>query len=219
MYTPSATAAASAVQPARGVVAAAPRTGPAAASVLTPVLVEEIKTRVCFVMPDAADLDLVDRTAGDSTASTSTPPQGLQQKKRAYRINSDSYNLVESDIVGQDGSPSRTQRDAEREYIAYEHKRLRSRYRRRPRADPADASGHEQAGEEGVAGAVPEEATDLTFRLKDGKGTLTVPGWLRHACTDCFFDPRQDVDLPSVPELVLDTLLKVCRWLPPTQIC
>ena len=214
MYTPSAAAASAAVQPARGAAAVVPKTALNAASVLTPVLVEEIKTRVCFVMPDAADPDMVDRTAGDSTASTSTPPLGPQQKKRAYRINSDVYDAVGPDTAGQDGSAPRTEGDTEREYIAYEHKRLRSRYRRRTRADPTDESGQAQAEQEGRASSIPDEATDLTFRLKDGKGTLTVPGWLRHACTDCFFDSLQDVDLPSVPELILDTLLKVRCWLP-----
>lgn len=77
--------------------------------------------------------------------------------------------------------------EAERAYSQHLHSQLRSRYR-------------QKKGEY-------EEATDLTFRLPSG--TLSVPGWLRHACTDTFFESIEDVDSPSVPELVLDTLLKV----------
>lgn len=51
------------------------------------------------------------------------------------------------------------------------------------------------------------EATNLTLRLPTG--TLTIPGWLRHACTDIFFDSTGDVDEPSIPELILGALLKV----------
>lgn len=74
-------------------------------------------------------------------------------------------------------------------YVQHLHGQLRRRYR-------------EKKGQY-------EEATDLTFRLP--MGTMSVPGWLRHACTDTFFDSIEDVDAPSIPELILDTLLKVSR--------
>jgi hypothetical protein len=135
-------------------------------TVLTPFVVEEIKTRACFVEPDTPDDDL------------------SWQHAMEHRINSEYFEdtgsdaAAESDIAWQD----------------YLHSKLRQRYR---------------AGDE----LQQEEASDLTMRLAGG--TLTVPGWLRHACTDVFFDSSGDIDTPSIPEIVLDTLLKVssnARW-------
>jgi hypothetical protein len=79
---------------------------------------------------------------------------------------------------------------AEKAYVQHQHSQLRTRYR-------------EKKGEY-------DEATDLMFRLPSG--TMSVPEWLRHACTDTFFDSFEDVDAPSIPEVVLDTLLKVCLF-------
>lgn len=52
-----------------------------------------------------------------------------------------------------------------------------------------------------------EGASDLTMRLP--QGTLNIPGWIRHACGDVFFDSYGDVDAPSIPEAILNCLLKV----------
>lgn len=129
--------------------------------VLTMAVVEEIKTRACFVDPDMPE-------DGPSTLSSS-------DKDKPYIINSCDYVSTAS---------SEADREA---YSSFRHSRLKRKYV----ADEGNAS----------------EATTLTLRLPSG--TLSIPGWLRHACTDIFFDSIGDVDEPSIPELVLDCLLKV----------
>lgn len=123
-------------------------------------VVEEIKTRACFVDPDVHD-------DGVSTAAS--------QDKSSFNINSESY-----------GTSSSSEADREA-YSTFRHTRLKRKY-------AGDAE-------------TPSEATTLTLRLSGG--TLSIPGWLRHACTDIFFDSVGDVDEPSIPELILDSLLKV----------
>lgn len=126
-------------------------------------VVEEVKTRACFVDPDMPDERI-------SIASTSSSGE------KRYTVNSDDY-------------VSSASNQAEREaYDTFRHTRLKRKY----------ANDNE---------GIPSEATNLTLRLAGG--TLSIPGWLRHACTDMFFDSIGDVDEPSIPELILDCLLKV----------
>lgn len=136
---------------------------PVPSDIITMAVVEEVKTRACFVDPDMPD---------DGLPATSN------QEKRSFVINSEDY-------------VSSASSEAEREaYSSFRQSRLKRKY-----AGDADT---------------PSEATTLTLRLAGG--TLSIPGWLRHACTDIFFDSVGDVDEPSIPELVLDCVLKVSNF-------
>jgi hypothetical protein len=53
-------------------------------------------------------------------------------------------------------------------------------------------------------------ATDLSVHLPGGKGTVTVPGWVRERAAELFFEPG-DEDEASLTETVLELLLKVGR--------
>ena len=75
------------------------------------------------------------------------------------------------------------------DFTDFLHRRLHARYAASPKSYPVT------------------RATDLSLRL--GEGALIIPGWLRHACTDVFFDSSGDIDTPSLPEMVLDCLLNV----------
>lgn len=161
IYIPNSTSSTSASRQTASVPANEGRTyvNPVPLEILTPAVVEEVKTRACFVEPDMPDDGLARR----------------QDETGRYTINSEDY-------------VSSASSEADREaYSSLRHSRLKRKY-------AGDAE-------------TPSEATMLTLRLAGG--TLSIPGWLRHACTDIFFDSVGDVDEPSIPELVLDCLLKV----------
>lgn len=44
---------------------------------------------------------------------------------------------------------------------------------------------------------------------RDGQGTLVVPGWILERSAEILFDPDLSEEAESVPQAVLDTLLKV----------
>ena len=138
-------------------------TTPLPDTILTPTIIEEIKTRALFIEPEAPD---------DSLTSYAS---------RKYEINSNAYDTL---------SQSPKDSDDDDAYEAHVHRNLRARYITLSRNASA------------------KQATDLSLRLSDG--TLSLPGWLRHACTDLFFESSGDADASSLPELLLDGLLKVC---------
>lgn len=141
--------------------------------VLTDAIVEEIKTRICFVEPETPDDN------SNSVAKVST-------SKGSYYINRELYSPPTSST----SSAGSEEEALETDYIRHVQDVLKSR--------------HSRPGSRNTP-----TSSDVSIRLKNG--TLSVPGWLRHACTDVFFDSDWDVDLPSLPELVLDCILKVNR--------
>lgn len=46
--------------------------------------------------------------------------------------------------------------------------------------------------------------------IRDGQGTLVVPGWVLERAAEILFDSALGEEAESVPHTVLDTLLKVC---------
>jgi len=60
-----------------------------------------------------------------------------------------------------------------------------------------------------------QELPSRSFRIphslsvRDGTGTLVVPGWILERAAEILFEPEDDLESKTVPEAILATLLKV----------
>ena len=170
--------------------------------VVTDAVIEELKTRICFV-GDALDsearsgaLSPTEDMAVDSEPPPSDPAMSESEFTRV------SKEELESAVSSQQAASSG--------FSVVSHAHVPSVDRTRPN------ESHLQ----GLANLYKSHstATDLKIRVDPpvsqqtgtGSGTLLVPGWIRERAAEVLFEGG-DVDESSVAEVILESLLKVRR--------
>lgn len=163
--------------------------------ILTDAVIEEIKTRCCFVSdvldastdyhpasPSASEtLDMDIPPPSDSTTSDSEfSRDSIEPESNTSQIPSESY-----EGSGPAGA-SQLRRENHLEALA-------SMYKRHSTATELQLS------------VIPPVAQ----QTGTGRGTLIIPGWIRERAAEVLFEGG-DVDESSVAEVILDALLKVC---------
>ncbi|KAJ3554718.1 hypothetical protein NM688_g2965 [Phlebia brevispora] len=171
--------------------------------VLTDAVIEELKTRCCFV-GDALDTDannstfvVQDDNAGD--IAMGQPPSELTSESEFSRVSKDVD--MESNFSSQQAASSG--------FSVVSHSQA---------APPVDRTGPPELHLQALANLYTRHstATDLRVRVEPplsqqtgtGRGTLIVPGWVRERAAEVLFEGG-DVDESSVAEVILDSLLKV----------
>ncbi|KAI0707248.1 actin-domain-containing protein [Earliella scabrosa] len=166
--------------------------------VLTDKVIDEIKTRICFV---GEPLD-TDNTAhpmspgpGDSGSELDLPPSDPA-------LSESDFSRVSADI-----DSNFSQHAASSGYSVVSHSQLAG-------MDQPHGENHIQAL--ATMYGRHSTATDIHMRVDPppsqqtgtGRGTLIIPGWIRERAAEVLFEGG-DVDESSVAEVILDTLLKV----------
>ncbi|KAI0775099.1 actin-domain-containing protein [Trametes elegans] len=175
--------------------------------VLTDKVIDEIKTRCCFV-GEPFDTDPSGARAsspsggggGDNSSELDLPPSDPA-------LSESDFSRVSAEIESSFSSAHA----ASSSYSVVSHSQLAG----------MDAShGHGHAGESRVQALATmygrhSTATDIHLRVDPppaqqtgtGRGTLIIPGWVRERAAEVLFDGG-DVDESSVAEVILDCLLK-----------
>lgn len=164
--------------------------------VLTDAVVEEIKTRGCFVSDVLGSAK--EQRREDTPVPEDDPPSEMDIPP------SSDASVSESDF----SQAALSQPDSEFSVVSGSFPR--------PHADQV------QGGENYLQAIATmykrhSTATDLQMRVMPppsqqtatGRGTLIIPGWIRERAAEVLFEGG-DVDESSLAELILDALLKVC---------
>lgn len=164
--------------------------------VLTDAVVEEIKSRSCFV----GDV------LSTPTDTRGTTPTGGDFSDMDIPPSDSTYSESEFSHAGFESNVS-SQRESSSEFSIVSHPRV-------PAADNPRGESHLQA----LATMYTRHstATDLQMRVMPpvaqqtgtGLGTLLIPGWIRERAAEVLFEGG-DVDESSVAEVILDAILKV----------
>ncbi|KZT01408.1 actin-domain-containing protein [Laetiporus sulphureus 93-53] len=165
--------------------------------VLTDAVIEEVKTRCCFV-GDALDAESrALSSSGDDPMDVDLPPSDPAMSESEFsRVSADFESNVSSQQAASSG------------FSVVSHSQV-------PNPDqPRPGESHLQA----LATMYKRHstATDLHMRVDPpasqqtgtGRGTLIIPGWIRERAAEVLFEGG-DVDESSVAEVILDSLLKV----------
>ncbi|RPD74923.1 actin-domain-containing protein [Lentinus tigrinus ALCF2SS1-7] len=165
--------------------------------VLTEKVIDEIKTRICFV---GEPLD----TDNPSHLMSPGPGDDLDLPPSDPAMSESEFSRVSADI----DSNFSSQHAASSSYSVVSHSQLAG-------------MEHGQSAESGVQALATmysrhSTATDIHMRVDPppsqqtgtGRGTLIIPGWIRERAAEVLFEGG-DVDESSVAEVILDTLLKV----------
>lgn len=163
--------------------------------VLTDSVIEEIKTRCCFVGDVlGASVDAREATpAADDGSELELPPSDTTQSESEF-----SQSGFDSNFSSQQTSS---------EFSVISHSRV-------PPADNRRGESHLQAL--AMMYTRHSTATDLhtpvtpppSQQTGTGRGTLIIPGWIRERAAEVLFEGG-DVDESSLAEVILDALLKV----------
>lgn len=177
--------------------------------VLTDAVIEDLKTRCCFV-GEALDLDIKPAysTAYDTeTASEATPSDAARSESGFTHLSGDVQS--ESNAPASEASASQQGAPPSSDFSVVSHSNMPSTLDL-----PKPGESHLQA----LANLYQRHstATDLRIRVEappsqqrgTGRGTLVVPGWIRERAAEVLFEGG-DVDESSVAEVILDSLLKV----------
>ena len=187
------------------------------AEILTNAVVEEIKTRVCFV-----------GKAFQLSAEDSRPSQ--QQPVTLYRASSDD-DMIDDEHPSSDAAQSESDLTGVPMDVdsPVPGSRVASGYSVASRADSQGTSSS-HPGEHGgsqvladlyrrhsTASDVQMPVTPPTSSGGLGRGVLIIPGWIRERAAEVLFEGG-DVDEVSVAEVILESLLKAgsfrCKLLP-----
>lgn len=167
--------------------------------VLTDIVIEELKTRCCFVSDIFENLDShVQSPSGADMMDIDLPPSDTT-------ISESDFSHVSGDLQSNRSS----QQAASSGYCVVSHSQVAPNL---DRSQPGE--GHLQGLEKMYMKH--STATDLRIRVEPpasqqtgtGRGTLIVPGWIRERAAEVLFEGG-DVDESSVAEVILDSLLKV----------
>lgn len=178
--------------------------------ILTDQLVEEIKTRCCFVSDVIPDLH------DDPQTSKDTPALEDDDDSEPEAPPSDSIAPSESEFSAAESENTNAPSQAE----ASESER--------PRAPSSLGSVPSEGHLQGIANLYKRHsrATAIHMRVTPpqsqqhgtGLGTLIIPGWIRERAAEVLFEGG-DVDESSLAELILDVLLKTPVDLRKTLAC
>ena len=157
--------------------------------ILTDAVVEEIKTRCCFV----------GNHLGFAQEATRKTPVVEEEEDMDTDLPPSDISLTESDL----SHPSLSEQDPEYSVISDQ----------RPHQGP-QGENHLQALS--TMYKRHSTATDIQMRVQPpsaqqsgtGRGTLLIPGWIRERAAEILFEGG-DVDESSLAETILDGLLKV----------
>lgn len=168
--------------------------------VLTDSVVEEIKTRCCFVGDVLGPSDNVRGTTpaiGDDSSEMDLPPSDATQSESEYSH------------AGFDSNVSSSHRESS-EFSIISNPRI-------PAADNPSGENHLQA----LATLYTRHSTSTDLHMRvvppasqqagTGLGTLIIPGWIRERSAEVLFEGG-DVDESSTAEVILDSLLKVSGY-------
>ena len=171
--------------------------------VLSDAVVEEIKTRGCFVSDVLGSAK--EQRREDTPGPEDDPPSEMDIPP------SSDASVSESDF----SHAALSQPDSEFSVVS-------GSFPPRPHADQAQGGGGENYLQ-AIATMYKRHstATDLQMRVMPppsqqtatGRGTLIIPGWIRERAAEVLFEGG-DVDESSLAELILDTLLKACTLFP-----
>lgn len=154
--------------------------------VLTDVLVEQIKTRCCFVGDPMDELYVPPaEPSGDIPASDPPPPSSDAPSEASMDIDCSS-SPTRSSSPSKQTAPTR----APQTHL----EALSSLYTRHSTATDLTLRVTPPAGPPGTQ--------------PTGRGTVMIPGWIRERGAEVMFEGG-DVDESSVAEVILDSLLKV----------
>lgn len=164
-------------------------------------MIEEIKTRCCFVgdVLDTGDTQ-VQSPPGDDSGELDVPPSdsGMSESEFSH-VSADMESNMSSAQPASSG------------YSVVSHSQARSSL-----DGPQPGESHLQAISKMYERH--STATDLKMKVEPpasqqvgtGRGTLIIPGWIRERAAEVLFEGG-DVDESSVAEVILESLLKVCR--------
>lgn len=165
--------------------------------VLTDAVIEEIKTRCCFVGEplDVSDAHIMSPSGDDSTELDLPPSDPAMSESEFSRVSAD----MESNFSSQHAASSG--------FSVVSHSQV-------PNPDRRPGETHLQALSRMYTRH--STATDLHMRVDPpasqqtgtGRGTLVIPGWIRERAAEVLFEGG-DVDESSMAEVILDSLLKV----------
>ncbi|KAF7986458.1 hypothetical protein HWV62_31233 [Athelia sp. TMB] len=159
--------------------------------VLTDAVIEEIKTRCCFVS-DALEPSSSDMRAASPSESMDmdVPPSDSATSESEFSrasVGADSAVSSDFSVVSYPNTPAGAQHESENQLQA-----LASMYTR-----------HSTATELHLRVIPP-----VSQQAGTGRGTLVIPGWIRERAAEVLFEGG-DVDESSVAEVILDGLLKI----------
>ena len=162
--------------------------------ILTDAVIEEIKTRCCFVG------DFLDFS---KDASRKTPAEDEEEENM-------NFPPSDTSLPGSDLSHvTSSEQDSEYSVVSDQHRHQ----------EDSQEEGHLQALS--TMYKRHSTATDLQMRVLPpsaqqtgtGRGTLLIPGWIRERAAEILFEGG-DVDESSLAETILDGLLKVSKKSP-----
>ena len=167
--------------------------------VLSDAVIEEIKTRCCFVGDalDVSDLQVQSPPADDSVELEMPPSDSGMSESEFSHVSADLESNMSSAQAASSG------------YSVVSHSLVRSKL-----DGPQPGETHLQA----IAKMYMRHSTATDLKMKvvppvdqqtgTGRGTLIIPGWIRERAAEVLFEGG-DVDESSVAEVILDSLLKV----------
>lgn len=161
--------------------------------VLTSAVIEEIKTRCCFV--------------GEALGMADELPEATPGGDPSSDIDIPLSDTTESDFSFTGGNSMSSQVDSDFSVVSTS---------RTPISDDGPRNGENYLQVLASMYKQNSTATDLTMRVVPpvsqqtgtGHGTLVIPGWIRERTAEILFE-RGDMDESSVAEAILDSLLKV----------
>ncbi|KAI0696903.1 actin-domain-containing protein [Cytidiella melzeri] len=169
---------------------------------LTDTLIEELKTRCCFV-GTALDLDV--------RMATPNPYEGFETPPSDAATSESAFSRGSGDL---ESTGSVSQRDPTNLTTSSGYSGISPSQAPSNSDQPRPSESHLQS----LANMYTRNstATDLRIRVEPppsqqtgtGRGTLVVPGWIRERAAEVLFEGG-DVDESSVAEVILDSLLKV----------
>lgn len=164
--------------------------------VLTDALIEEIKTRCCFVsdaLDFSSDMRATSPSADDDIEMDVPPSDSATSESEFSRASVDESTTSSQPLSS--------------EFSVVSHPRM-------PDSDQPRRENYLQA----LASMYTRHSTATELRMRvvppvsqqtgTGRGTLIIPGWIRERAAEVLFEGG-DVDESSVAEVILDALLKV----------
>ncbi|KDQ53185.1 hypothetical protein JAAARDRAFT_137512 [Jaapia argillacea MUCL 33604] len=167
--------------------------------VLTDAVIEEIKTRCCFVgdiLDSSPDMRAMSPSGDDPSEFDIPPPSDSAQSESEFSR------------VSMEGDSAMSSQHASSGFSVVSHSQIPEGDRSHP------GENHLQA----LATMYTRHSTATDLHMKvipppsqqtgTGRGTLIIPGWIRERGAEVLFEGG-DVDESSVAEVILDALLKV----------
>jgi actin-related protein 10 len=175
-------------------VSAANRSTRVPQEILTDAVIEEIKTRCCFVG------DFLDFS---KEPSRRTPAEEEEEEEEDMYLPSSDISVPGSDL----SHVTSSEHDSEYSVVSEQ----------RPHQEDPQGESHLQALS--TMYKRHSTATDIQMRVLPpsaqqagtGRGTLLIPGWIRERAAEILFEGG-DVDESSLAETILDGLLKVSKF-------